>query len=143
MKVTSRRTTYPRMNMIQRCKRDKLSGDQTALQVHFLFVFQEICDDYLCQTDCVTSNPSSQLVEKCNENNISKTQHAPTVDSRDIATGALLVFFKICSSLPIRFSLFFFFFLTGGLFAFLWTPFFIITILSLFHAFMYFILFFI
>jgi hypothetical protein len=33
-----------------------------------------------------------------------------------MATGALLVFSKICSSLSIRFSLFFFFFFwTGGL----------------------------
>jgi len=90
IKVTSRRTTYPRMSMIQRWKRDKLAGDQTALQVHFPFVFQEISDDDFCQTDCVPSNPSGQLVEECNENNISKTKHNPTVDSRDIATGALL-----------------------------------------------------
>jgi len=108
MKATSSRTTYPRMSMIQQCKREKSAGDQTALQVRFLFVFQELFDDESCQTDCVPSKLSSQLVEECNENNISKTQHDPTVDSRDMATGALLVFFsKICSSLSIRFSLFF------------------------------------
>jgi len=123
MKVTSRLTTYPRMSMIQRWKRDKSIGDQTALQVHFLFVFHEIPDDDFCQPDCVPSNRSDQLVEDCNENNISKNKHDPTVDFRDMATRALLVFSKICSSLPLSaflyfFSfLFFFIFLTGGLFA--------------------------
>jgi len=121
MKETSRHTTYTRMSMIQRWNREKSVGDRTALQVHFLFVFQEIADDDLCHTDFGSSNPSGQLVEECNKNNISKTQHDPTVDSRDMTTGALLVFSKICSSLSIRFSLFFFFFfffiLTGGLFA--------------------------
>jgi hypothetical protein len=39
----------------------------------------------------VTSNPSSRLVEECEKNNISKTQHDPTMDSRDMATRALLV----------------------------------------------------
>jgi len=112
------------MSMIQRWKREKSAGDQTALQVHFLFVFHEIPDDDFCQTDCVPSNRSGQLVEECNENNISKTQSYPTVDSRDIATGALLVFSKNLQLSPlIRFSLFFFsvlsffLFLTGGLFA--------------------------
>jgi hypothetical protein len=94
MKETSRRTTYPRMSMLQRWKREKSVGDQTALQVHFLFVFQEIVDDDFCQKDCVPSNPSDQLVEECNKNGISKTQHDPTVDSRDMATGALLVFLQ-------------------------------------------------
>ena len=110
MKATSRRTTYPRMSMIQRWKREKSVGDQTAMQVHSLFVFQEIFDDAFCQKDCVPSNLSGQLVEECNNNNISITQHDPTVDSRDMTTGALLVFSKICSSLSIRFSIFFFFF---------------------------------
>jgi hypothetical protein len=98
------------MSMIQRWKREKSVGDQTAMQVHSLFVFQEIFDDAFCQKDCVPSNPSGQLVEECNNNNISITQHDPTVDSRDMTTGALLVFSKICSSLSIRFSLFFSFF---------------------------------
>jgi len=106
--------------MIQRWKREKSVGDQTALQVYFLFVFQAIYDDDFCQKDCDPSNPSGQLVEECNTNNISKTQHDPMVDSRDMAIGALLVFSKICSSLSIRFSLFFLLlFLTGGLFAIL------------------------
>jgi hypothetical protein len=39
----------------------------------------------------VTSNPSSRLVEECEKNNISKTQHDPTMDSWDMATRALLV----------------------------------------------------
>jgi hypothetical protein len=99
------------MSMIQRWKREKSADDQTALQVHSLFVFQKIADDAFCQTNCVPSNPSGPLVEECNNNNISKTQHDPTVDSRDMSTGALLVFSKICSSLSIRFSLFFSFFL--------------------------------
>jgi len=148
MKVTSRRTTYPRMSMIQRWTREKSAGDQTALQVHFLFVFHDIPDDDFCHTYCVPSNLSGQLVEVCNENNISKYKHDPTVDSRDMATGALLVFSKICSSLPLSaflyFFLFFFFFFFNWwpLCSFIGTFFFIITILSLFHAFMYFILFF-
>jgi hypothetical protein len=50
------------MSMIQQWKREKSVGDQTALQVHFLFVFQEISDDDFCQMDCVPSNPSGQLV---------------------------------------------------------------------------------
>jgi hypothetical protein len=61
------------MSMIQWWKREKSVGDQTALQVHFLFVFQAILDDALCQMDCVSSHPSGQLVEEYNKNNISKT----------------------------------------------------------------------
>ena len=121
MKATSRCTTYPRMSMIQRWKTDKSVGDQTALQVHFLFVFQEISNDAFCQTDCFPSNLSGQLVEKCNKNNISKTKHDPTVDARDMATSALLVFLQnLQLSLYPLFSIFFLFFffcLTGGLFA--------------------------
>jgi hypothetical protein len=74
------------MSMIQQWKMDKSVGDQTALQVHFLFVFQEISNGAFYQMDCFPSNPSGQLVEKCNKNNISKTQHDPTVDARDMAT---------------------------------------------------------
>jgi hypothetical protein len=95
--------------MIQRWKREKSAGDQTALQVHFLFVFHEIPDDDFYQKDYVPSNRSGQLVEECNENNISKNQHDPTVYSRYMATGALLVFSKICSSLPLSAFLYFFF----------------------------------
>jgi hypothetical protein len=68
----------------------------------FPFIFQEMSNDDLCQMDCVPSNPSGQLVEECEKNNISKTQHDSTVDSRDMATGALLVFSKICTSLSVR-----------------------------------------
>jgi hypothetical protein len=95
--------------------------------------------------DCVPSNPSGQLVKECEKNNISKTQHDSTVDSRDMATGALSVFSKICTSLSIRiFSIVshpFFFELVAS-FAVLYAPFLLITILSLIYAFMYFILFF-
>ena len=125
MKAKSRRTTYPIMSMIQRWKREKSAGDQTALQVHFLFVFQEISDDDFYQTDCVSSNPSGKLVEEYNKHNISQHQHDPTVDSRDMATGALLVFLQnlqLSLSLSPLFSIFFFFlfFLTSGLFAVFW-----------------------
>jgi hypothetical protein len=41
--------------------------------------------------DCVPSNPSGPLVEECEKNIISKHQHDPMVDSRDMATGALLL----------------------------------------------------
>jgi hypothetical protein len=51
------------MSMIQQWKGEKSAGDQTALQVYFLFVFQDISDDDCYQTDCVPSNPSGQLVE--------------------------------------------------------------------------------
>jgi len=90
MKVTSRRTTYPRMSMIQRWKRENSAGDQNCSAELFPFVFQKSSDDDFCQTDCVPSNPSGQLVEECEKNNISKTQHEPTVDYRDMATGVLL-----------------------------------------------------
>jgi hypothetical protein len=101
-------------------EREKSAGDQTALQVHFLFVFQEISDDDFCQTNYGPSNLSSQLVEECNKNNISAMQHDPTMDSRDMATRALLVFLQnLQRSLYPLFSIFFFFFfLTGGLFQF-------------------------
>ena len=41
--------------------------------------------------DYVPSNPSGKCIEECKENNISKNQHDPTVDSRYMATEALLV----------------------------------------------------
>ena len=34
------RTTFPKLSLIQRWQREKLAGDQTALQVHFLFFFR-------------------------------------------------------------------------------------------------------
>jgi hypothetical protein len=61
------------MSMIQRWKRENSAGDQTALQVHFLFVFQDIADDDFCQMDYGPSNPSGQLVDRYSKNNISKT----------------------------------------------------------------------
>jgi len=61
------------MSMIQRWKREKSAGDQTALHVHFFFVFQDISDDDFYQMDYVPSNPSGQLVDRCSKNNISKT----------------------------------------------------------------------
>ena len=122
MKVTSRRTTYPSMNMIQRWKREKSAGNQTALQVHFLFVFQEISNDEFCHMDCVPSNPSVQLVDTCTKINISKTQHDPTVDFGDMAIGALLVLLQnLQLSLSAFLYFFFFFFLTGGLCSFIGT----------------------
>jgi hypothetical protein len=39
----------------------------------------------------VPSNPSGPLIEEWKTNNISKNQHDPTVDSRDMATEVLLV----------------------------------------------------
>jgi hypothetical protein len=77
--------------MIQQWKREKLTGDQNCPAGVFPFVFQETSDDDFCQKDYVPSNPSSQFIQECDKNNISKNQHDPTVDSRDIATGALLV----------------------------------------------------
>jgi hypothetical protein len=32
----TRRTTYPKIGMIQRCKRENLAATKTALQVYFL-----------------------------------------------------------------------------------------------------------
>ena len=90
MKLTSRRSTYPRMSMIQWWKREKSASDQNCSAELFPFVFQKRSDDDFCQTDCVPSNPSGQLVKECEKNNISKTQHDPTVDYRDMATGVLL-----------------------------------------------------
>ena len=91
MRETSRCTTYPKIGMIQRWNREKSVGDQNCLAGVFPFVFQENFDDDFHQTDYVPSNSVGQLVEECEKNNISKNQHDPTVDSRDMATGALLV----------------------------------------------------
>ena len=66
-------------------------GDQNYLAGVFPFVFQEMSDDDFCLMDCVPSNPSGPLVEECEKNIISKHQHDPMVDSRDMATGALLL----------------------------------------------------
>jgi len=90
MKATSRHTIYQKIDIIQRWKREKLVGDQNCPASVFPFVFQEIANDDLCQTDCGLSSPSGQLVEDCEKNNISKNQHDPTVDVRDMVTRALL-----------------------------------------------------
>jgi hypothetical protein len=90
MKTTSRRTIYPQTDTIQRCNRDKSAGDQNCPAGVFPFVSQEMSDDDFCQMHCVLSNPSGLLVTECKKNNISKTQHDLTVDSRDMATRALL-----------------------------------------------------
>ena len=58
--------------MIQRWKREKSAGKQNCPVGVFPFVFQETSDDDFCQTDYVISNPSGQLVEECEKNNISK-----------------------------------------------------------------------
>jgi hypothetical protein len=76
--------------MIQRWKREKSVGDQNCSACVFPSVFQKVSYDDLCQTDRVISNPSSQLVVECEKKHISKTQHDPTVDAIDMATGALL-----------------------------------------------------
>jgi len=91
MKATSRRTIYTRMSMIQWWKREKSVDDQNCLAGVFPFVFQEISDDDICQSNCVPSSPSGQLVVECDKNNISKPQHDPTIDSRDMTTRVLLV----------------------------------------------------
>jgi len=118
MKATSRHTTYPRMSMIQRWKREKSAGNQNCPTGVFPFLFQESSEDDFCQHDCGLSNPSGHLIEEWEKNHISKTQHDPTVDSKDMATGALLVFFKFCTSLSSWiFYIVSLFFWTGGLFA--------------------------
>jgi hypothetical protein len=113
------------MSMIQRWKRENSAGDQNCSAELFPFVFQKSSDDDFCQTDFVPSNPSGQLVEECEKNNISKTQHDPTVDYRDMATEVLLF---LPNSAPLslaEFSIvspsflsFFSFPLTGGLWLF-------------------------
>jgi len=124
VKTTSRRTTYPKISMIQRWKREKSAGDQNFPAGIFPFVFQDTSDDDFCSMDYVPSNPSSQLLEECEKNNISKTQHDPTVDSRDMSTEALLVHpnpAPLCNRILYCLSpvfIFFFFFLLFNLVAF-------------------------
>jgi len=68
----------------------------------------------------VSSHPSGRLLEECEKNNISITQHDPTVDSRDMAIGALLVPPNSALLSLAEFSIVsYFFFLTGSLFAIL------------------------
>jgi hypothetical protein len=144
MKATSRLTTYPIIGMIQRWKRDKSTNDQNFPAGVFPFVFQETSDNDFCHRNYVPSNLSSQLVEACEKNNISKHQRDPTVDYRDMATGALLVSSNSAFSL-VEFSIvshpLFFFELVA--FCFFKGTFPLITFMSLIYVFKYFILFFI
>jgi len=142
MKATSRHATYPKIGMLQRWKREKSVGDQNCPANVFPFVFHEISDDDFCQTDCVPSN--GQLVEECEKNNISKNQHDPTVDSRDIATRALLAppnsaFLSLAEFSLLSLTCFCW---IGGLFTDWKAHFPLITMFSLIYDFMYFILFF-
>jgi hypothetical protein len=130
--------------MIQWCKREKSIGDQNCPVVEFPFVFQETSDDDFCQMDYVPSHPSGQLVEECEKNNISKNQHDPTVNSRDMATEALLVppnSASLFSRILYCLSHTSFFFLNCWPFAVLKAHFPLITFISLIYIFMYFILF--
>ena len=76
--------------MIQRWMGEKSACNQNCPAELFPF-FQKSFDDDFCHTDCVPSNPSGQLIEECEKKNIFKTQHEPTVDSRDMATRVLLI----------------------------------------------------
>jgi hypothetical protein len=53
LKATLSRTTYPKINMIQRWKREKSVDDQNCPAGVFSFVFQKVSDDDLCQKDYV------------------------------------------------------------------------------------------
>jgi hypothetical protein len=85
----------------------------------------------------VPSNPSGQLAAMCEKNNISKNQHDPTVDSRDMATRELLV---PPNSAPLSLAEFSivshpFFFLNWWPFAVLKAHFPLITFMSLIYVF--------
>jgi len=91
MKDTSRRTTYPNLDTIQRWKRENSAGDQNCPAGIFPYVFQYPYDDDFGSMDYVPTNPSGPLIEEWKKNNISKYQHDPTVDSRYMATEVLSV----------------------------------------------------
>jgi len=91
MKVTSRCTTYPRMSMIQRWKRENISQWPKLPCGCISFCFLGNFWWWFMSNGCVSSNPIGKLVEACEKNTISKIQHDPTVDSKDMTTGALLV----------------------------------------------------
>jgi len=142
MRATSRHTTYPKIDIIQRWKREKSASDQNCHASVFVFVFQETSGDDFCQKDYVPSNPSSQFVEESDKNNISNNQHDPTVDSRYLATGALLVppnsaplSSRILYCLSPLFFFFFLFFLNWWPFAILKAYFPLITFMSLIYVF--------
>ena len=151
MKATSRHTTYPKIGTIQRWKREKSAGDQNFPAGILPFVFQDTSDDDGCSMDYVPSNRSGQFIEECEKNNISKTQHDPTVDARDMATEAVLVHpnpAPLCnrilyrlSPLFIFLSLFFFFNLVAFA-VFKGTIVLLITFMSLIYVFIYYLFFF-
>jgi hypothetical protein len=91
MQATSRRTTYPKIGTIQRWKREKSAGDQNYPAGIFPYVFQYTSDDDFCSMDYGPSHPSGPLIEEWKKNNISKTPHDPTVDSKDMAIEVLSV----------------------------------------------------
>ena len=110
--------------MIQRWKREKAAGDQTALQVHFLFIFQEMSDDDFRQIELFRPIPPvSQQISV-----LRTTYPKCSLIQRwrpEIWPPQYYWFYsKICSSLYRLFSSsFFFFFLTSGLCSFIGTIF--------------------
>jgi hypothetical protein len=74
--------------MLQRWKRENSAGDQSCPASVFPFVFQEMYDDDFYQKNYFLSNPSGQVVEECEQNNISKNQNDLMVAARDMATEA-------------------------------------------------------
>ena len=146
MKKPSRHTTCLKFDVIKRQKSEDRPTTETALQGAFPFAFQDIVDGDLCQTECDISNPSGPLVEACEESNISKTKHVPTVDTEDMNTRAYNLLWvnssKFYTSLSTEFSLTFcFFFGLVGLFAVLKAILSLITNLSLSYAFIFYFIF--
>ncbi len=101
--------------------------------------------------DYVPSNPSGPFIYECEKNHISKYQHDPTVDARDMATEALLVHpnpAPLCNRILYRLSplfvflsLFFFFNLVAFA-VFKGTIVLLITFMSLIYVFIYYLFFF-
>jgi hypothetical protein len=85
--------------MSQRWKREKLAGDQNCPASEFPFVFQEPSDDDFCQTDYVPSNPSGQLVEECEKNNISKILH---LSLAEFSIVSYLFFFELVAFVVLK-----------------------------------------
>jgi hypothetical protein len=162
VKATSRRTTYPNINMIHRWKREKSAGDQNYSAGVFPSIFQNVSYDDFCQTDCVISVKqilwflSNRFCDFKSLQSISIGVWEETyIQNSAWSNGgchryghrSIIGSSKFCTYLSSRiFSnvslLFFFFVLSGGLFAVLKEYFPLITILSLSYAFIYFILFF-
>ena len=99
MKATSRRTTYTKIGMIQRWKREKSVGEQNYLAGVFPFIFQETSDDDLCQMNYVPSNPSGHLVEECEKNNISKILH---LSLAEFSIVSYLFFFELVAFVVLK-----------------------------------------